>query len=568
VSASQAIVTLAVGHEYAERWHRLCERNWRRYAERHGYDLICIEEPLDHSERARGRSPSWQKLLVLGQPFAEDYERIVWIDADILFGYEAPSVADGVPPELVGAVDEHDLPTPALRHALYPEGLAEYYAAVGLSASFEQIVQTGLMVLCPQHHRELFEHVYTSYEDPGPGLYYEMRPLSWELLRNDRVWWLDARFNRLWDIYRAHQYPFLFDHPGHPRAADAVEQALREAYCLHFAGINADMDHFLDTAARARVGSRRRAIRAVERARTPVVMSLFARPDTTKRVLDVVRQVEPARLLVVANAPRPEVAGETARCDATRALIDDVDWDCEISTDYAEHHMSQKRRIETGLDWAFSLTEEAIVLEDDCVPDPSLFPFCDALLERHRDEETVMSISGDNFQFDGPASEDSYYFSRYPHTWGWATWRRAWARYDHAMSRWPDLRESGWLQEVVEGPHAVAYWSHLFDQNYLEHDAWNWAWLFACWLNEGIHALPNVNLVTKMGSRNAPHTPPAQRGLLSELPSKAMPFPLKHPAELTRNAQADSFTERVVFSGVVGQIFDRIRATRRVGIAS
>ena len=106
VSGRTAIVTLAVGAEYERQWRTACERNWATYAERHGYDVICLTEPLDLSDRAASRSPSWQKLLVLGQPFAADYDRVIWVDADMLFNPEAPALVDGIPAERVGAVDE------------------------------------------------------------------------------------------------------------------------------------------------------------------------------------------------------------------------------------------------------------------------------------------------------------------------------------------------------------------------------------------------------------------------------------------------------------------------------
>src|SRR5437016_2609859 len=114
MNATTAIVTLAIGTRYREQWHRVCEVNWTRYAARHGYDVICLEDPLDTSDRARGRSPAWQKCLILGQPFAARYERIVWVDADILISPTAPAVTDDVPLERIGAVDEFATPTPQI----------------------------------------------------------------------------------------------------------------------------------------------------------------------------------------------------------------------------------------------------------------------------------------------------------------------------------------------------------------------------------------------------------------------------------------------------------------------
>jgi hypothetical protein len=281
--------------------------------------------------------------------------------------------------------------------------------------------------------------------------------------------------------------------------------------------------------------------------------------------LEAVRKVRPERLLVVANAPREDVEGEEELCEATRALIDTVDWDCEIATDFASEHLSQTERIESGLDWVFGQCEEAIVLEDDCVPDPTFFRFCDELLERYRENERVMSISGNNFQFDAPASDDSYYLSRYPQTWGWATWRRAWSTYDPEMSAWPDLRERGWLDDFFAAQGDLAYWSHIFETTHRERDAWDRAFLFACWLEDGLHAIPNVNLVSNIGFReDATHTTPVQGELLADLPVEPMSFPLRHPAELRRNEQADRYTNRLLYGGNVGRMLGRVRRMRRI----
>jgi len=290
---------------------------------------------------------------------------------------------------------------------------------------------------------------------------------------------------------------------------------------------------------------------------------MFARPDTTAGVLEAIREARPRRLLLVADAPREEVPGEAERCERTRALAERVDWDCEVSTEFADGHMGPKARVESGLSGAFALEEEAIVLEDDTVPHPSFFRFCDELLERYRDEEQVLSIAGSNFQFDGRASSDSYYFSRYPHIWGWAGWRRAWDLYDPEMTHWPALRETDWLDQLIDAPHAAAYWAHQLDLTYRDRHTWDYAWLFAGWLHGGVHVVPNVNLVSNLGFReDATHTRPEHADFLGDLPTGEMPFPLVHPTEIRRNAGADDFNERVLYSGVIEKLFDRLRATR------
>lgn len=298
--------------------------------------------------------------------------------------------------------------------------------------------------------------------------------------------------------------------------------------------------------------------------RSAVAMVVFSRPDTTARVLDAVRRARPPRLLVIGNAARPDVAGEDERCRQVRDLIEGVDWECDVSTNYAPEHLSMRKRFETGLDWLFSEVPEAIVLEDDCIPDPTFFPFCDALLDRYRDEDAVMSVGGSNVQFEGPPSGDSYFFSRYPAIWGWAGWTSSWEAYDPAMSDWPERRDDGWLEREFDDPHAVAYWKHLFEQTHGGDDAWDRAFLYAGLRDGRVHAIPGTNLVTNVGFReDATHTGPEQRGVLDDVPSVPMEFPLKHPAAIERNADADAVTAQRVFSGVFDQLFDRMRANVR-----
>lgn len=155
------------------------------------------------------------------------------------------------------------------------------------------------------------------------------------------------------------------------------------------------------------------------------VFPIFNRPDVTKKAFNEIRKVQPDILLVVSDGPSHHKQGEAEKCLETRAIIDQVDWDCKVLTNYSDVNLGCAKRILSGLDWIFGNFERAIILEDDCLPDPSFFPFCEELLERYKNDDRVMSISGQNSQFGRSRTSYSYYFSRYAHCWGWATWRRA-----------------------------------------------------------------------------------------------------------------------------------------------
>ena len=212
-----AIVPLAIGDAYLNRWRAHCESGWSRYAERHGLELIVIDKPLDQTFCAAARSPAWQKCPVLRPDIAGSFDRIIWIDSDVLINDRAPSIAEGVPRK-IGATDEHVFPLQQVRRDMFmllkqqaeavDPGLAkrwasyldpaDWHAAWGLPRSGRSIVQTGVLVLAPKHHRELLEHVYYSYEDHGgEPMNYEMRPLSFEIQKQDLLHVLDSRFNAL-----------------------------------------------------------------------------------------------------------------------------------------------------------------------------------------------------------------------------------------------------------------------------------------------------------------------------------------------------------------------------------
>ena len=281
--------------------------------------------------------------------------------------------------------------------------------------------------------------------------------------------------------------------------------------------------------------------------RAPVVLLIFNRPDTTALVFEAVAAVRPQKLFVVADGPRADRPGEAEACTAARAVTERVNWPCEVARDYSATNLGCARRVSSGLDWAFGMVEQAIILEDDCVPDPSFFPFCQKLLELYRDDERIMAISGDNFQQGRRRGPYSYYLSVYPHCWGWATWRRAWRLFDPTMALWPEIRDGGWLRSHLADANAVRFWTDIFDRTRNgEFDSWAFPWTLSCWAQGGLTAQPNVNLVTNIGfDSRATHTRDA--GPSATVQAEAMEFPLHHPPFLIRNAAADRYTLEVHF---------------------
>ncbi len=291
----------------------------------------------------------------------------------------------------------------------------------------------------------------------------------------------------------------------------------------------------------------------------PVAFIIFNRPDTTARVFEAIRQAKPPLLLVIADGPRTSKLGEAEKCAATRAIIDRVDWDCEVRTNYSDVNLGCGKRVSSGLNWVFEEVEEAIILEDDCLPDPSFFPFCEELLAYYRDDSRIMAISGNNFQRGKKHSEDSYYFSRYNHVWGWASWRRAWKHYDFTMNKWPQIRDGGWLNSVLEDRYSIRDWAIEFEKMYkCEKDTWDYQWTFACWIQNGLTILPQVNLISNIGF-NADATHTTKDSPFANQSLSTIEFPLIHPSFVLRNTRADSFTDSTMFeSNLINKILFRL----------
>jgi len=282
--------------------------------------------------------------------------------------------------------------------------------------------------------------------------------------------------------------------------------------------------------------------------KVPVLFLIFNRSDTTQLVFNEIRKAQPAQLFIAADGPRKDRPEDIENCRKVREIIRQVDWDCSVSTLFRDENLGCKRGVSSAIDWFFSHVDEGIILEDDCVPDPSFFPFCQELLERYRDDERIMVISGDNLQFGRRKSQYSYYFSRCFHLWGWATWKRAWDNYDIKMELWPKIKETGRLKDILHDPNAEKYWEIIFNDTYNnKNDTWDYQWVFSCWIQGGLSIVPNNNLISNIGFNcSATHT--TRDSPFSKMIVEKIEFPLNHPEYIIRDATADQFEEKIEHS--------------------
>ncbi len=273
---------------------------------------------------------------------------------------------------------------------------------------------------------------------------------------------------------------------------------------------------------------------------TPVVLVVFNRPEATRQVLDALAAVRPQTLYVAADGPRH--AEDVPKCAAVRELISDPPWKCRVHRDIADANLGCGRRLPTALDWVFAHEERAIILEDDCVPHPSFFSYCEDLLTRYADDSSVGCISGDTIPGTGNYGKASYRFSWIPLIWGWATWRRAWRKYDHEVSDWRTQQRAPWLRRIA--PEALMRMELIkkFSSSYEEASTsafsiWDFQWTYAC-MRHGMRSIhPRDVLVSNVGfGPDATHT---RGAAVTRHADTGMPMPLTHPRSYAVDVGSD-----------------------------
>jgi hypothetical protein len=277
---------------------------------------------------------------------------------------------------------------------------------------------------------------------------------------------------------------------------------------------------------------------------TPILFLIFNRPDTTEKVFQRIRDIQPRRLFVSADGPRQHKKDEDRLCAETRKIVDKVDWKCELQINFLKINLGCRVGVSSGIDWFFRHVSEGIILEDDCVPDISFFRFCETLLESYRNDERVMHINGSNFQDGNVRGIGSYYFSKLSHVWGWATWKRAWDKYDVNISTYPQILEEKLLSALWPEPSMRRYWRKNIELVYTKiKDTWDIQWQYTISLNKGLVITPNHSLISNIGfDRNATHTIDDFHSLANR-PTSSIVL-INHPASIVPDLYADRYSFR------------------------
>jgi hypothetical protein len=283
----------------------------------------------------------------------------------------------------------------------------------------------------------------------------------------------------------------------------------------------------------------------------PISFHIFNRPETTKKVFEEIRKIKPKQLFITADGARESRPRDTEDCIATRSIINKIDWECEVHTNFSDVNKGSFKSTSEGITWVFKHVDRAIILEDDCVPHESFFEYCRELLEYYEHDTRIGLISGNNFQTQKDKTEDSYFFSRYTLIWGWATWKRTWQQVDFSMKNWPEYNRINGLKGSFSNKKEIQYWGGMYQDMFDKKRKLHWDYLLSLssFMNNTLTIIPNVNLVSNIG-----YGPDASnckaKSKFHCLENEEIKFPLKHPNFICRFVTADDYVELNLFSGL------------------
>jgi hypothetical protein len=238
--------------------------------------------------------------------------------------------------------------------------------------------------------------------------------------------------------------------------------------------------------------------------KSPVLLILFNRPETTKKVFEAIRKAKPKKLYVSGDGPRQGNKSDVVNCEKARMITKQIDWDCDVKYRFLDENLGCGWGPASAISWAFETEDSLIILEDDCVPSQPFFPYCNYLLNKFKDNERIWLISGRSHHSDSKYFKKyDYIYTRYGHSWGWATWKRCWNHFDMEMSEFPEFLKEGGGKNVFftkkEGRLYNRKYNKLFSDKELFTHVWDYQFGFSLILNNAFCIVPRKNLIENVG---------------------------------------------------------------------
>jgi hypothetical protein len=285
--------------------------------------------------------------------------------------------------------------------------------------------------------------------------------------------------------------------------------------------------------------------------KSPVLLVAWRRPELTRRVIASIRTYAPDQMYVACDGPNLQREGEVDSVNETRRVIEsEIDWPCKIYRRYSETNQGCRLGVSNAISWFFENVSKGIILEDDCFVSSHFFEHCDDLLVRYENDLRVWTIGGCNFQDENWRGDGSYYFSRYFHCWGWATWASRWSHYDRDLKDWPALKSSGLMESLFQSEKEKNYWFGIWEELFKtgKPNTWDYQWLLTCMSNGGLNALPNHNLVENIGfGSDATHCGTYSLSMTVDREFQM----LSHPRFVLTDGKADAYTFKKLFEPTI-----------------
>ena len=299
-----------------------------------------------------------------------------------------------------------------------------------------------------------------------------------------------------------------------------------------------------------------------------VLIVFFARPNTLTEVFEKVKQAKPSKLFLFCDAPRNE--DEARRVLQSKKIVEDIDWNCEVYKYYPTENLGCGKGPSSAISWAFYYVDKLLILEDDCVPNSTLFPYMKEMLEKYEKDERIGIISGFNHFKEWDTGENSYCFTKTGATLGWGTWKRVWECFDYNVKDINDeytrkLIKSDIINNKVAKKRCKDWLKASIETKIKKVNYWDTQFGFVKYSQSLLSVVPKGNLIYNNGvGVGSTHTEKRayrkwKEGQVLFMPTVDMEFPIKHPKYVICDREYDNKYFKQGYPNIFKKVFKKIK---------